>query len=75
MDKTLRQAPVADGKAVNVQVNKAVHGAMQVTPATKHPWRNMPIGKLKHDGKNVTQQQSVNRAQRTFLFDVDRNLV
>ena len=24
MDKTLRQAPVADGKAVNVQVNKAV---------------------------------------------------
>jgi transposase len=62
MDKPLRQAPMADGKAVNAQVDKAV--ARRNTghkPATKHPWRNMPIGKSKHDGKTVPQQQAVKR--------------
>jgi len=40
LDKPKRQAPVADGKAVNAQVNKAM--ARRNTghkPATKHPWR------------------------------------
>jgi hypothetical protein len=28
----------------------------------------MPIGKSKHDGKTVPQQQAVKRGERTFLL-------
>lgn len=50
MDKPQRQSPVADGKSVNAQVDKAV--ARRNTghkPASNHPWRNMPVGKSAHD--------------------------
>ena len=55
MDKPLRQAPTADGKAVNARVDKAV--ARRNTghkPAAKHPWRNMPGGKSAHNGQCST---------------------
>jgi transposase len=46
MDKPQRQSPVADGKSVNKQVDKAM--AKRGTahkPAANHPWRKMPVGK------------------------------
>ncbi|MBA4144095.1 MAG: ISNCY family transposase [Nitrosospira sp.] len=55
MDKPQRQSPVADGKSVNAQVDKAV--ARRNTghkPASNHPWRNMPVGKSAHDGLCAT---------------------
>jgi len=54
-DKPQRQSPVADGKSVNAQVDKAV--ARRNTghkPASNHPWRNMPVGKSAHDGLCAT---------------------
>ena len=55
MDKPQRQSPVADGKSVNTQVDKAM--ARRNTghkPAPDHPWRNMPIGKPANDGRHAT---------------------
>lgn len=55
MDKPQRQSPVADGKSVNAQVDKAM--ARRNTghkPAPNHPWRNMPVGKSAHDGLCAT---------------------
>jgi len=55
MDKPRRQAKVADSKAVNARVDKAM--ARRDTghkPAPNHPWRNMPIGKSAHDGQRAT---------------------
>ena len=62
MNKPIRQAPVADGKTVNPQVDKAM--ARRNTghkPAPDHPWRNMSIGKSEHDGMGVAQRQAGNR--------------
>ena len=56
MEKPQRQSPVADGKSVNVQVDKAM--ARRNTghkPAPDHPWRNMPVGKSARDGQCATQ--------------------
>jgi hypothetical protein len=55
MDKPRRQAPIADSKAVNARVDKAM--ARRDTghkPAANHLWRNMPIGKPAHDGQRAT---------------------
>lgn len=55
MEKPQRQSPVADGKSVNAQVDKAM--ARRNTghkPAPDHPWRNMPVGKTAHDGQCAT---------------------
>jgi hypothetical protein len=50
MDKPQRQSPVADGKSVNAQVDKAVtQRNTGHKPATNHPWRNMPVGKSSQD--------------------------
>ncbi|MEO6909051.1 MAG: ISNCY family transposase [Abditibacteriaceae bacterium] len=52
MDKPLRQAAVADSKAVNTRVDKAM--ARRNTghkPAPDHPWRNMPVGNSSHKGQ------------------------
>lgn len=52
MDKPLRQAAVADSKAVNTRVDKAM--ARRNTghkPAPDHPWRNMPAGNSSHKGQ------------------------
>ncbi len=52
MDKPLRQVSVADSKAVNTRVDKAM--ILRNTghkPAPDHPWRNLPIGKSASDGK------------------------
>lgn len=46
MDKPQRQSPVADGKTINTQVDKAM--ARRNTghkPAPNHPWRKMSVGK------------------------------
>ncbi len=50
MEKTARQAAVADGKSVNTQVDKAVarRSAAHI-PAPNHPWRNAPLGKPDQD--------------------------
>lgn len=55
MDKPQRQSPAADGKAVNIHVDKAM--ARRNTghkPAPEHPWRNMPVGKAAHDRQCAT---------------------
>ena len=55
MDKPQRQPPVADGKSVNAQVDKAM--ARRNTghiPAPDHPWRKMSVGKSAHDGQRAT---------------------
>lgn len=55
MDKPQRQSPVADGKSVNAQVDKAVSRRNTGhKPASNHPWRNMPVGKSAHDGLCAT---------------------
>lgn len=55
MDKPQRQSPVADGKSVNAQVDKAVSRRNTGhKPASNHPWRNMPVGKSTHDGLCAT---------------------
>ena len=54
MEKPQRQSPVADGKSVNAQVDRAM--ARRNTghkPAPAHPWRNMPVGKSAHDGQRA----------------------
>lgn len=51
MDKPQRQSPVADGKSVNAQVDKAMaRRNAGHKPAPNHPWRNRPVGKSAHDG-------------------------
>ena len=55
MDKPQRQSPVADGKAVNAQVDQAM--AKRSTahkPADNHPWRKMPVGKAAKQGVRAT---------------------
>ena len=55
MEKPQRQSPVADGKSVNAQVDKAM--ARRNTghiPAPDHPWRKMSVGKSAHDGQRAT---------------------
>ena len=55
MDKPQRQSPVADGKSVNAQVDKAVaRRNAEHKPAPNHPWRKMPVGKPAHDGQRAT---------------------
>ena len=55
MDKPLRQAPAADGKAVNVRADTAVmRRSTGHQPAADHPWRNMPVGKSPNDGQCAT---------------------
>jgi len=52
MEKLQRQSPLADGKSVNEQVDKAM--ARRNTgykPAANHPWRKMSVGKSAHDGQ------------------------
>jgi len=54
MSKPQRQSPVADGKSVNAQVDKAV--ARRSTghkPAANHPWRKLSVGKSAHDGQRA----------------------
>ena len=48
-NKSVRQANVADGKAVNARVDKVVirHNAGH-PPATNHPWRKFKLGKAAH---------------------------
>ena len=54
MDKPLRQASAADGETVNVRVDTAMarHRSGH-KPVAKHPWRNMPIGRVVHDGSRA----------------------
>ncbi len=53
-DKPKRQSPVADGKSVNAQVDKAVmRRSTGHKPAANHPWRNMPVGKSARDGQRA----------------------
>jgi hypothetical protein len=57
MEKQRRQSPVADSKAVNARIDKAM--ARRDTghkPAPDHPWKNMHIGKPATDSKTVIQQ-------------------
>jgi len=55
MDKPQRQSPVADGKSVNAQVDKAVaRRNTEHKPAANHPWRKMTVGKSAHDGQRAT---------------------
>jgi len=54
MDKPQRQPAVADGKSVNVQVDKAMaRRNTEHKPATNHPWRKMSVGKSAHDGQRA----------------------
>lgn len=58
MTKAQRQATKADGKTVNVRVDKALakRKTTQNTghkPAAKHPWRNVPVGKPATDEHGV----------------------
>ena len=53
MNKPLRQADIADGKAVNAKVDQAIarrHTSHK--PASNHPWKNTPIGKSVPDGRS-----------------------
>ena len=55
MTKSVRQSKVADGKAVNTRVDKAM--ARRNTghkPAANHPWRKMSVGKSAHNGQCAT---------------------
>lgn len=55
MDKPQRQSPVADGKSVNAQVDKAVaRRSTEHKPAPSHPWRKRFVGKSAHDGQRAT---------------------
>lgn len=46
MDKPQRQSPVADGKSVNAEVDKAMaRRSTAHKPPVNHPWRKMPVGK------------------------------
>ena len=55
MSKPQRQSPVADGKTVNTQVNKAVaRRNTEHKPAANHPWRKKSVGKSAHDGQPAT---------------------
>ncbi len=54
MDKPPRQANVADGKSVNLRVDKAVERRnTEHKPAANHPWRKMSVGKSAHDGQRA----------------------
>lgn len=54
MCKPQRQSPVADGKSVNAQVDKAMRRRNTGhKPAPNHPWRKMSVGKSAHDGQRV----------------------
>ena len=55
INKPQRQAPVADGKTVNAQVDKAVaRRNMKHKPAPNHPWSKRSVGQSAHDGKSAT---------------------
>jgi transposase len=55
MDKPQRQSPVADGKSVNAQVDKAIaRRSTAHKPAADHPWRKMPVGKEAREGVSAT---------------------
>ena len=55
MSKPQRQSPVADGKSVNTQVDKAVaRRNTEHKPAANHPWRKMTVGKSAHDEQRAT---------------------
>lgn len=48
--KPARQAPVADGKAVNARVDKAVmRRNAGHPPSAGHPWRKLKPGKSAHE--------------------------
>lgn len=54
MNKPQRQSPVADGKSVNAQVNKAMRRRNTGhKPAANHPWKKMSVGKSANDGKRI----------------------
>ena len=54
MDKPQRQSPVADGKSVNAQVDKAVaRRSTEHRPAPNHPWRKKFVGKSVPDGQRA----------------------
>ena len=54
MNKPQRQSPVADGKSINAQVDKAMRRRNTGhKPAPDHPWRKMSVGKSAHDGQRV----------------------
>ncbi len=54
MSKPQRQSPVADGKSVNAQVDKAmIRRNTGHKPAPNHPWRKMSVGKYSHDRQRV----------------------
>ncbi|MGB7649782.1 MAG: ISNCY family transposase, partial [Gallionella sp.] len=47
--KPVRQSKVADGKAVNARVDKAViQRNTGHPPAAHHPWRKLKLGKAAH---------------------------
>jgi transposase len=49
MDKPPRQAEVADGKSVNIQVDQSLaRRNISHKPAANHPWRNKPANNLQH---------------------------
>lgn len=55
MDKPQRQSPVADGKSVNAEVDKAMaRRSTAHTPPANHPWRKMPVGKAVKEGVRAT---------------------
>lgn len=54
MEKPVRQSTVADGKSVNVRVDKAIaRRNAGHKPAANHPWRKMPIGKNALNGQRA----------------------
>ena len=54
MEKPLRQAAVADGKAVNTRVNEAVmRRNVGHKPSANHPWRKIFVDTHVHDGRRT----------------------
>jgi len=61
MDKPQRQPAVADGKSVNVQVDKAMaRRNTEHKPAANHPWGKMSVGKPRRAARcTVTKGKQV----------------
>jgi transposase len=62
MDKPIRQTPVADGKAVNARVDKAISERSNVhKPKADHPWKKKLLNKpvlIPHKGAVKSKQQA-----------------
>lgn len=62
LTKSQRKTAEADGKSINLRVEKAISKRFTTDikehkPAANHPWRKMHIGKSATDSKTVIQQQ------------------